>query len=181
MNYDVQLRYAPQIRGNWEDVRISVIRPDGIGHDSACFNINPLEEQERQLRLNEYESRTIALPELCLEEGKTYKFIVSFHRQSAYEPNPKAQILVDSVSRALRFAVPHLKIFSSSSHWFRALKWHQSSTDPRPPLFVWRISFVIAVTRATMKCLPKTPTDVAWSFSNKPAVWSSMGLHVSFP
>lgn len=97
MNYDVQLRYSPQIRGSWEDVRISLIRPDGIGHESVCFNSSPLEEQERTIRLNEYDTSTIALPDLCLEEGKTYKFIVSFHRQSPYEPNPNAQILVDSV------------------------------------------------------------------------------------
>lgn len=97
MNYDIQLRYSPQIRGSWEDVRVSVIRPDAIGHDSACYNINPLEEQEKSLRLNEYDTNTVILQDLCLEEGKTYKFIVSFHRQSSYEPNPKAQILVDSV------------------------------------------------------------------------------------
>lgn len=97
MNYDVQLRYSPQIRGSWEDVRISVIRPDSIGVESACYNINRLEEQERPLRLDEHETKTIALNDLCLEEGKTYKFIISFHRQSSYEPNPKAQILVDSV------------------------------------------------------------------------------------
>lgn len=97
MNYDVQLRYFPQIRGSWEDVRISVIRPNAIGHESECYNSNPLEEQEQSIRLNEYDSQTIALQDLCLEEGKTYKFIVSFHRQSSYEPNPKAQILVDSV------------------------------------------------------------------------------------
>lgn len=97
MNYDVQLRYSPQIRGSWDDVRISVIRPDGIGVDSSCYNNNPLEEQERPLRLDEHDTKIIALNDLCLEEGKTYKFIVSFHRQSSYEPNPKAQILVDSV------------------------------------------------------------------------------------
>jgi laminin, beta 1 len=97
MNYDVQLRYSPQIRGSWEDVRISVIRPDNIGVESACYNINRLEEQERPLRLDEHDTKIIALNDLCLEEGKTYKFIVSFHRQSSYEPNPKAQILVDSV------------------------------------------------------------------------------------
>lgn len=98
MNYDVQIRYSPQIRSSWEDVRISVIRPDGIGSDSTCYNINPLEEQERSLRFNEYDTNTVALPDLCLEEGKTYKFIVSFNRQSLHEPNPNAQILVDSVS-----------------------------------------------------------------------------------
>lgn len=115
MNYDVQLRYSPQIRGSWDDVKISVIRPDVIGHDSACYNNNPLEEQERSLRLNEYETHTIALPDLCLEEGKTYKFIVSFHRQSAYEPNPKAQILIDSVSFANCVKFNEKKIFVLTS------------------------------------------------------------------
>lgn len=98
MNYDVQLRYSPQMQGDWEDARISVIRPDVIGHDSACYNINPLEEQEHKLRLNRYDTHIIALQDLCLEEGKTYKFIVSFHRQSYNEQNPNAQILVDSVN-----------------------------------------------------------------------------------
>lgn len=98
MNYDVLLRYAPQQRGNWEDVRVSLIRPETITQDSGCYNINPLEEQEKSLRLNDYDTKTIALSDLCLEEGKTYKFLFSFHRQSPYEPNPKAQILVDSVS-----------------------------------------------------------------------------------
>ena len=97
MNYDVQIRYSPQIRGSWDDVRISVIRPDAVGQNNECANINPLEEQERTLRMYEYENSVVALQDLCLEEGKTYKFIVSFHRQSIYEPNPKAQILIDSV------------------------------------------------------------------------------------
>jgi coxsackievirus/adenovirus receptor len=99
MNYDIQLRYQQQIPGDWEDVRFSVIRPDAVGHDSSCYNINPLEEQEKSLRLNERESNVIAISDLCLEEGKTYKFIVSFHRHGVYEPNANAQILIDSVSR----------------------------------------------------------------------------------
>lgn len=98
MNYDVQLRYSPQIRGSWDDLRVNLVRPDGIGHDSACYNINPLEEQELKRSLNEYETHTIILQDLCLEEGKTYKFIISLQRQSSYEPNSKAHILVDSVS-----------------------------------------------------------------------------------
>lgn len=97
MNYDVQIRYSPQIRGNWEDVRITVVRPDAVGQENECANIIPWEEQERVLRMNEYQSSVVALEDLCLEEGKTYKFIVSFHRQSKHEANPKAQILIDSV------------------------------------------------------------------------------------
>lgn len=97
MNYDVQMRYAPQIKGNWEDVRINLMRPDAPDSRSDCYNINPLEEQERPIRLYDYETSTILLQDLCLEEGKIYKFIVSFHRHSAYEANPSAQILIDSV------------------------------------------------------------------------------------
>lgn len=98
MNYDIQIRYLPQIKGSWEDVRVSLVRPDAIGEGSGCYNANPFEEQEKQLRLEEYDSKVVALEDLCLEEGKVYKFIVSLHRQSPYEPNPKSQILVDSVS-----------------------------------------------------------------------------------
>jgi laminin, beta 1 len=117
MPYDVQVRYSPQIRGNWDDVRISVIRPDGIGVDSACYNINLLEEQERPLQLHEYETKVIALKDLCLEQGKTYKFIVSFHRQSSYEPNPNAQILVDSVKFifSLRISLLFYQLFLISA------------------------------------------------------------------
>lgn len=97
MNYDVQVRYAPQIKGNWEDVRISLIRPDSPNSGSECYNINPLEEQDRSVNLIDYGTSTIALEDLCLEQGKTYKFVVSFHRHSAYEANPSAQILIDSV------------------------------------------------------------------------------------
>lgn len=97
MNYDVLLRYAPQQRGSWEDVRVSLVRPDGIGQGSECYNINPLEEQEITLRLNDHATKVLALADLCLEEGRTYKFLISFNRQSPYEPNPKAQILIDSV------------------------------------------------------------------------------------
>lgn len=105
MNYDVLLRYAPQQRGDWEDVRVSLIRPDGVAEDSGCFNLNPLDEQERSLRLNDYDTKTIALSDLCLEEGKTYTFVFSFNRQSPYEPNPKAQILIDSVRNLLNFGI----------------------------------------------------------------------------
>ena len=98
MNYDVVLRYAPQQRGSWEDVRVSLVRPDGIGQGSECYNIKPLEEQEISLSLNDYATSAIALADLCLEEGRTYKFLFSFNRQSSYEPNPKAQILIDSVT-----------------------------------------------------------------------------------
>ena len=97
MNYDVVLRYTPQQKGDWEDVRISLIRPDGVEVDSMCYNVNPNEEREKHIRLYDYETSVVALHNLCLEDGKIYKFIVSFQRQSQRESNPSAQILIDSV------------------------------------------------------------------------------------
>lgn len=153
MSYDVQIRYSPQIRGNWDDIRISVIRPDVIGQDSDCYNINPLEEQERSLKMHEYETSVIALPDLCLEEGKTYKFIVSFHRQSIHEPNPKAQILIDSV----RIFKSHLMlnlllIFILSLHSFQGLKSHLFLLDPHRLLYVNRNLTIIDATILITMC-----------------------------
>jgi laminin, beta 1 len=113
MNYDVQLRYLPQIKGPWEDVRVSLLRPDNAEPGSDCYNANPLDENERRLRLDEYDSKVIALQDLCLEQGKVYKFIVSFHRQSPYEANPKSQILIDSVALIPRIEVT--SIFDGSN------------------------------------------------------------------
>lgn len=96
MNYDVLLRFTT-IQGGWEDARISLIRPDGVEVDSACYNINPYEEREKQIRLDDRQTSVVALQDLCLENGKIYKFIVSFERQSSRESNPSAQILIDSV------------------------------------------------------------------------------------
>lgn len=180
MNYDVQLRYSPQIRGSWEDVRVSVIRPDAIGHDSACYNINPLEEQEQTLRLNEYDTHTIALQDLCLEEGKTYKFIVSFHRQSSYEQNPKAQILVDSVNfiNSLLSTFINLRTDCSSS-WFLVLKSRQSSRAPRQPTTESKTLIIIAATTPTTMFHREMSTRNAKNCSRWLELWSITEPHVS--
>lgn len=98
MNYDVLLRYTLN-QGDWEDVRITLLRPDGVAVDSPCYNINPYEEREKQIRLSEHEESIIALHNLCLQNGTVYKFIVSFQRHSTRETNPSAQILIDSVRK----------------------------------------------------------------------------------
>lgn len=99
MNYDIQIRYSPQYQGSWEDVKVSLVRPEETGEEeSDCLNTIPLDEQDKQLRLDERGSKVLALNDLCLEKDKVYKFVISLHRQSAYDPNPQSQILIDSVS-----------------------------------------------------------------------------------
>lgn len=99
MAYDVVISYTPKVAGSWEDVRVSLIRPKDEMPES-CHNQDSFREREHQITLSDRHSQKIALDNVCLEEGKIYKFIVSFQRQNQQEPTPSAQILIDSVSVA---------------------------------------------------------------------------------
>lgn len=97
MNYDVVVRYSPQMKGDWEDIRMTVIRPDEYDPDGPCANSHPEYERDFHTTLSEYETSAVAMKDICLENGKTYKFIVSFQRHDPYRDNGAAQILIDSV------------------------------------------------------------------------------------
>uniref|UniRef100_A0A8D8FJB6 Laminin subunit beta-1 n=1 Tax=Culex pipiens TaxID=7175 RepID=A0A8D8FJB6_CULPI len=105
MNYDVVVRYSPQMKGDWEDIRMSVIRPDDYNPDGPCANSHPNYERDIHTTLSEYESSAVAMHDVCLETGKTYKFIVSFQRHNPYDDNPAAQILIDSIVLVPRIEV----------------------------------------------------------------------------
>lgn len=98
MSYDVILRYQTQMRGgDWEDARITVIRPDPYDPHGECANSHPSREDRVEFRLPEYGTSTIALYDVCLEQGKTYRFKVQLYRHRKDQDNPSAQILIDSV------------------------------------------------------------------------------------
>ncbi|XP_058129242.1 laminin subunit beta-1 [Anopheles ziemanni] len=97
MNYDVQIRYHPQMKGDWENVRTTVIRPEVYNPEGPCANSHPSYERDIKTTLSEYETSAFALQDICLESGKTYKFIVMFERHNPYDDNPTAQILIDSI------------------------------------------------------------------------------------
>lgn len=104
--YDIIVRYVPQIKGDWEDVRITVIRPDIFdpSGEHPC-NIDPAREAEVPTTLSEYDRSVVALYDVCLESGKVYKLIISFDRKNRYEENPTAQILIDSIALVPRIEV----------------------------------------------------------------------------
>lgn len=97
MNYDVVVRYSPQMKGDWEDIQTSVIRPDVYDPEGPCANSYPDYERDIHTTLSEYETSAVAMHDVCLETGKMYKIIVSFRRHDPYKDNGAAQILVDSV------------------------------------------------------------------------------------
>lgn len=97
MSYDVTIRYQTQTRGDWEDARITVIRPDPYDPNGLCANSHPVYEDRVKFTLPEYQNSIVALYDVCLEQGKAYKFKITFVRHRADEENPSAQIFIDSV------------------------------------------------------------------------------------
>lgn len=73
-----------------------------------CRNVDPRLETEVATTLSEYERNAVALNDICLEKDKTYKFVITFHRQNRYEDNPSAQILIDSLTLIPRIEVTTL-------------------------------------------------------------------------
>lgn len=98
MEYDVVIRYETQIRGDWEKATATVERPDPYDPEGPCANSHPSLEDRIPFRLNEYERNAIAMENVCLEQGKVYKFKIHFARHRSHEDDAAAQILIDSVS-----------------------------------------------------------------------------------
>lgn len=98
MPYDVVVRYQTQSRGDWEVAKITVVRPDEYDPAGPCPNSHPSYEDRVPFTLPERGSSVIALQNVCLEHGKIYKIKLLFERQRTHEPNPAAQILIDSIS-----------------------------------------------------------------------------------
>lgn len=101
MTYDVVVRYLTQTRGNWEDARITLERPEGYDPEGPCANSHPSYEQQIPFSLPENDNKVVALHDICLEENKVYKFKIHFERHRNSEDNPAAQILIDSVGLSI--------------------------------------------------------------------------------
>lgn len=100
MDYDVILRYHIPRDDLWEDARISVIRPDEYDPEGPCANAQPSNEQDVEFMLPARVITATALHELCLEQGKVYRFKIYLYQHRKDEANPSAQIYIDSVRRS---------------------------------------------------------------------------------
>uniref|UniRef100_A0A8C6PA12 Laminin subunit beta-2 n=1 Tax=Nothobranchius furzeri TaxID=105023 RepID=A0A8C6PA12_NOTFU len=101
MEYDLLIRYESQMPRDWEEVRITVIRPGLIPTSSPCGNTIP--DDDRLIVSLPAGSRfVVPLQPVCLEEGVTYTLRFEFTRyqdaNSILNGAAIAVILVDSIA-----------------------------------------------------------------------------------
>ncbi|KAK9516043.1 hypothetical protein VZT92_024005 [Zoarces viviparus] len=109
--YDILIRYEPQLPDQWEEVLMTVMRPGPIRSDSRCVNTVP-DDNHQMISLHPG-SRYVALPRpVCFESGLNYTVRLSLPLYSALSDVQSPYTLIDSI-----VLMPHcknLEIFSAS-------------------------------------------------------------------
>uniref|UniRef100_A0A8C4HGW1 Laminin subunit beta-1 n=1 Tax=Dicentrarchus labrax TaxID=13489 RepID=A0A8C4HGW1_DICLA len=76
MEYDIIIRYEPQLPDQWEEVLMTVMRPGPIRADSRCVNTVP--DDDNQMISLHPGSRYVVLPRpVCFESGLNYTIRLS--------------------------------------------------------------------------------------------------------
>ncbi|KAM8861455.1 laminin subunit beta-1a [Synchiropus picturatus] len=111
MEYDILIRYEPQLPDQWEEVLMTVMRPGPIGANSRCVNTVP--DDDNQMTSLHPGSRNVALPRpVCFEKGLNYTVRLSLPLYSAASDVQSPYTLIDSI-----VLMPHcrnLDLFSGS-------------------------------------------------------------------
>lgn len=97
MDYDIVIRYEPQMPHGWEDVLVTVEREGPPDQDGPCANTRP-DDDIKQTTLSDGERSNVVQPPACLEAGKTYHIKISFKKYDNEGDKPTASILVDSIA-----------------------------------------------------------------------------------
>lgn len=96
MDYDFVIRYEPQFRGQWENVRVTIERPGPLDPNGPCANTRPTDDQ-MVISLPDNRRHMKLFPPVCLEAGKRYKVRIDFRRSNAHTDSPSASVLIDSI------------------------------------------------------------------------------------
>ncbi len=105
LDYDMIVRYEhlPNHPNQWEDVKVELIRVDGLADpEGRCKDANdgPISMSLPSTSPDGSTLRFNELPEqLCLEEGQRYQIKLTFDQYDANTDDPSASILVDSVGQ----------------------------------------------------------------------------------
>ncbi|XP_061636801.1 laminin subunit beta-2 isoform X1 [Phyllopteryx taeniolatus] len=101
MEYDLLIRYESQMPRDWEEVRITVIRPGPIPTSSPCGNTIP--DDDKLVVALPAGARFMVPPQpVCLERGVTYTVRFEFRRyqdaNAVLNGAANAVLLVDSIA-----------------------------------------------------------------------------------
>uniref|UniRef100_A0A3B4B3A7 Laminin subunit beta-1 n=1 Tax=Periophthalmus magnuspinnatus TaxID=409849 RepID=A0A3B4B3A7_9GOBI len=111
MEYDIVIRYEPQLPEQWEEVILTVIRPGPITADSRCVNTVP--DDDNQMVSLHPGSRHVVLPRpVCFESGLNYTIRLSLPLYSALSDVQSPYTLIDSI--VLMPNCKNLEIFTVS-------------------------------------------------------------------
>nr|XP_015203458.1 PREDICTED: laminin subunit beta-2 isoform X1 [Lepisosteus oculatus] len=103
MEYDMLIRYEPQLPKEWKEVRVTLVRPGPIPTSSPCGNTIPADDL-LSVSLPSA-SRYVVLPQpICLERGVSYTLRLEFSRYLTREKVPNASILIDSIVLLPRYS-----------------------------------------------------------------------------
>ncbi|CAK6979141.1 laminin subunit beta-1a [Scomber scombrus] len=103
MEYDILIRYEPQLPDQWEEVLMMVMRPGPIRADSRCVNTVP--DDDHQTVSLHPGSRYVVLPRpVCFESGLNYTVRLSLPLYSALSDIQSPYTLIDSI-----VLMPHCK------------------------------------------------------------------------
>ncbi|GCB69336.1 hypothetical protein scyTo_0010538 [Scyliorhinus torazame] len=109
MEYDILIRYEPQLPKNWEEAKITVFRPGKIHTNSRCGNTTP--GDDNQVFALQSGSRYVVLPQpVCFEKGLNYTIRLELTKYSSDDEMETPYIFIDSL-----VLMPHcrsLDIFS---------------------------------------------------------------------
>ncbi|XP_030221443.1 laminin subunit beta-1a isoform X1 [Gadus morhua] len=103
MEYDIIIRYEPQLPDQWEEVLMTVMRPGPITADSRCANTMP--DDDNQMNALHPGSRYVVLQRpVCFETDLNYTIRLSLPLYSALSDVQSPYTLIDSI-----VLMPHCK------------------------------------------------------------------------
>lgn len=98
MDYEIVIRYEPQLPGTWEEVDVTLERPGPVDPNGPC---NGQRDDVMRVGLPSNSRSVTVSPPICLEAGRQYKVRLSFRRSNFDRDSPSASVLIDSVMNKL--------------------------------------------------------------------------------
>uniref|UniRef100_T1IRE1 Laminin subunit beta-1 n=1 Tax=Strigamia maritima TaxID=126957 RepID=T1IRE1_STRMM len=116
MDYDIVIRYEPQLPRTWEEAHIIIERPGPVDRNDKCAGVVSHDDFKRA-QLHSGNRDVIVFPPVCLERGRNYKIILELKRYDTHVDTPTATILIDSIALIPRVeSIPFFQDTTRNEH-----------------------------------------------------------------